>query len=407
MLKKQYIKIEKSLYSPVKIDDLIVETTLPFDIFVEDDGIIRNLFGKGSLFTSKTKTLLKDKGISEVLISDFDTALLEDYLSKRSLNKEKEVEFDFKDYSLQKERYFQIEKNILHKGSKLNFSLYTFDKSVFREIFVASEEEPSELVLDLKDIKGDIYIKINDIGLYDSYINSLLQKKGSSAIKMLAIKEHSKVLVKEILDNPRSGEKIKEVNGVVNTMINSIIENQDAIYDLLSLRCYDYYTYTHSVNVCAFSVGMGVAINLEREDIEKLGIGSMLHDIGKSAIPHEILNKQGKLSDREYKIMKNHVLEGEKILRSHENIPEESFYAVLQHHEKLSGKGYPLGLTGKDIRLFGKITAIADCYDALTTQRPYKKAFTPYLALSIIVKETGDYDPDLLKTFIKMLGKVK
>jgi HD-GYP domain-containing protein (c-di-GMP phosphodiesterase class II) len=285
------------------------------------------------------------------------------------------------------------------------WSLFVFEETDFKEILKASEKEPAE-INDLKGIDSDIFIKKSDIPLYIFYINSLLEQKDSQPIKAIAIKESSKVLVKELLDNPRSGEKIKEAKRAVNNLIDCIIENQDAIYDLLSLRCYDYYTYTHSINVCTLSVGLGLAINMKREDIENLGLGSMLHDIGKSEIPHEILNKQGNLSDREYKIIKTHVLAGEQILRFHENIPEESFYAVLQHHEKLSGKGYPLGLKGKDIKLFGRITAIADCYDALTTQRPYKKAFTPYFALSVIVKETGDFDPDLLKTFIRMLGKV-
>ncbi|MBI3592887.1 MAG: HD domain-containing protein [Nitrospirae bacterium] len=133
----------------------------------------------------------------------------------------------------------------------------------------------------------------------------------------------------------------------------------------------------------------------------------MLHDIGKSAISHEILHKQGKLDDTEYRIIKNHVIEGEKILRAHKEFPTESLSAVLQHHEKLSGKGYPFKLSGNEIKPFGRIAAIADCYDALTTQRPYKQAFTPFYALSIVAKETGEYDPDLLKIFIKMLGKIK
>jgi len=98
---------------------------------------------------------------------------------------------------------------------------------------------------------------------------------------------------------------------------------------------------------------------------------------------------------------------GYKLLKEQKEFPEESSSAVLQHHEKLSGKGYPFGLKGSEIKLFGRITAIADCYDALTTQRPYKPPLTPYFALSIIVKEKGDHDADLLKSFIKMLGKIK
>ncbi|HMK43196.1 MAG TPA: HD-GYP domain-containing protein, partial [Dissulfurispiraceae bacterium] len=173
------------------------------------------------------------------------------------------------------------------------------------------------------------------------------------------------------------------------------------------LRQYDYYTYTHSVNVSVLAVGLGVAISLGKDATAKLGMGAMLHDVGKSAIPSEVLNKQGKLNDAEYSLIQTHVQEGEKILRGNPEVPEEAFPAVLQHHEKMSGRGYPFRLKGPQIKLFGKIAAIADCYDALTTKRPYKEPMTPFYALSIIAKETGDYDPELLKIFIKMLGKIK
>jgi putative nucleotidyltransferase with HDIG domain len=154
-------------------------------------------------------------------------------------------------------------------------------------------------------------------------------------------------------------------------------------------------------------VGLAVQIGLDKERIIRLGLGAILHDIGKTQIPHEIVNKQGKLTDTEYNVIKQHVVRGYEILKEQKEVPEASLIAVLQHHEKLSGRGYPFGIKGKDIKLFGRITSIADCYDSLTTRRPYKPPLTPYFALSIIVKEKGDYDPELLKAFVKMLGKVK
>ncbi|WP_333654024.1 HD-GYP domain-containing protein [Dissulfurispira sp.] len=133
----------------------------------------------------------------------------------------------------------------------------------------------------------------------------------------------------------------------MDNIIDCILKNKDAIYDLLLLKGYDYYTYTHSVNVAIMSIGLGMAIELKTDDVEKLGIGAMLHDVGKSAMPYEILNKQGKLNDIEYKVLRSHVIEGEKILRAHKEIPEESFAAVIQHHEKLTGKRLSLSVVGK------------------------------------------------------------
>jgi putative nucleotidyltransferase with HDIG domain len=230
--------------------------------------------------------------------------------------------------------------------------------------------------------------------------------KDTGKLKALLIKENSKIIVRDLFDNPRSGEKIKQTQTMVGGMINSIMANRDTIYDLLSIRGYDYYTYTHSVNVCVLAVGLGVAVNMDQMQVERLGLGAMLHDIGKSVIPAEIVNKQGKLDDLEYRIIQTHVAEGEKILKENHRLPPDSLAAVTQHHEKMSGRGYPLSLTEKDITPFGRIIAIADCYDALTTTRPYRQSLTPFTALGIIAKEAGNYDPELLRVFIKMLGKI-
>jgi putative nucleotidyltransferase with HDIG domain len=190
-------------------------------------------------------------------------------------------------------------------------------------------------------------------------------------------------------------------------MVDTILENKAAASDLLSLRTHDYYTYTHSVNVAVLSLGLGIAMGLPKWDVEKLGIGALLHDVGKSTIPSTIINKPGRLDDGEYSIIKTHVSEGEKILRSGKEIPEESFIAVSEHHERLSGRGYPSKKSGEDIHPFGRITSIVDCYDAMTTERSYQPARTPFYALSIITHEAGDYDKELLTLFIKMLGELK
>ncbi len=399
--------------TPVQVDKLIVGMRLPFDVFIKDKGLTKQLFSKGMLYTNITRDLLKERGISEIYIKMKEVPLLEHYLPQTKTRKTSFYDDPavFKEYSYHKEQYYQIDRNILILGTTINFSLFTLDKLVFSLIVEATEKSPVKIDENILNASGDIVIKKSDVQLYHAYLDSLLKNdtspKDSLKVKAAVIRENSKIIIKDFLDNPRSGEKIKEVKSMVDNTIDCILKNKDAIYDLLSLKGYDYYTYTHSVNVAIMSIGLGIAIDLGTDDVEKLGIGAMLHDIGKSAIPYEILNKQGKLDDIEYKVLRNHVIEGEKILRTHKEIPDESFAAVLQHHEKLTGKGYPFQLSGNNIKLFGRIAAIADCYDALTTQRPYKPAFTPFYALSIVAKETGDYDPDLLKTFIKMLGKIK
>lgn len=408
----KYREIDTESRITIDADKLIVGKRLPFNVFVKDRGIIKHLFNKGMLFTNISKEVLKEKGISEVYISINGNFSIDNYLSATADKKISPYDDPalFKQYSFYKDEHYQIDKNLLLPGTEINFSIFVLEGFNIKIVVKASEKSPALIAESILNTTGDFLIKKSDMPLYHDYINSLLKENAASDkpdIKAMAIKENSKIVIKDLLDDPRSGEKIKESRLLTNNIIDCLLKNSDSIYSLLTIRGYDYYTYTHSVNVGVLSIGLGIAIDLKKDDIEELGIGAMLHDIGKSTIPHDILNKQGKLDDFEYKAMKNHVIEGEKILRTHKEIPDESFAAVLQHHEKLTGKGYPFQLSGSDIKLFGRITAIADCYDALTTQRPYKPAFTPFYALSIVAKETGDYDPDLLKTFIKMLGKIK
>jgi putative nucleotidyltransferase with HDIG domain len=400
-------------YKSVKIEKLISGTRLGFDVYVKDGGIVKPLFNKDMVFTNAAKEILSEKGISEVFILGRDIPEFNSYLSDHKPLSDEITATVFKKYSFYKEKHHPIDRTLIIPGTKINFSLFALNRFTFETIITASEDSPAAIDEKVLNITGDIVIKQQDIPLYHEYINSLLTSSNAISkteytnVKAIAIKENSKIIIQDLFDNPRSGEKIKESNVLVNNMIDCIMEQRDAIYNLLSLRSYDYYTYTHSVNVAVLSIGLGIAIKLKRDNVEKLGIGAMLHDIGKSAISHEILNKQGKLSDYEYRIMQSHVTEGEKMLHDNKEIPKESLHPVLQHHEKLTGKGYPFKLTGGEIKLFGRITAIADCYDALTTHRPYKPAFTPFYALSLVSKETGNYDPDLLKVFIKMLGKIK
>lgn len=322
-----------------------------------------------------------------------------------------------KDFSTQKDSFFQIDKNSLALNTSINFNLYRQKWGRFEIIlkadnrsFCSLDEETLSAISN--DTASEFVIEASDIPLYQQYLNSNAQysnlpENEKIQRKTIAIKENSKVLMKELLDNPRSGEKIKEVKNTINIIANALLENNDMIYTMLTLNKYDAYTYTHCVNVGTLSLGLGIATGLTKEELENLGVGAMLHDIGKTEIPSEILNKQGKLNDFEYRWIQEHVKEGERILQENRAIPVEAYDAVIQHHEKLSGKGYPYKLMGYEIGLFGRICAIADCYDALTTQRPYKSAFRSFEALKIISKESTDYDAELLAAFVKMLGKVK
>ena len=409
----KYTEISEDPYVALPADRLIEGAPLPCTVYFEDGDKAVPLFNEGLLYDSAAASVVKSKNIRAILVRRRDYAGFEKYIAKGSAQQaEQPEEKIFKDYSFAKEQYHQIDRKLLVPGTEICFSIYSSSRYVFTPLLEASEQAPKRLDNKVLQATGDLVIKKQDILLFSAYINALLKAPPAEAgdaqkIKAAAIRENSKLILRDLLDNPRSGEKIKESIIQVNNMVDSILKNKDAVYDLLSLRTHDYYTYTHSVNVAALSVGLAIASGLDRGRTEKLGIGAMLHDIGKSAIPHEILNKPGRLTDEEFAIMKTHVIESERLLRPQKEIPEESFVALLQHHERLTGRGYPFGVSGRQVQLFGRITAIADCYDAMTTQRVYKPAFTPFHALSIMVNERESYDPELLAAFIKMLGRLE
>lgn len=322
----------------------------------------------------------------------------------------------FKEYSDRKEILFQTEKNAFVPGTEIAFTLYKQHRADFQPFVKATEESPAVLTAEMLRVViesgSEIMIERTDIARYHSYLKAVsdlpgLSEDNSQRRKTFAMKEDAKIVMKELLDDPRSGEKIKEAKNVVTTLVNAVLDNSEMLFNMVTLSKYDYYTYTHCVNVATLSIGLAVAVGLEKTLVESLGIGAILHDIGKTAIPAELINKQGRLNEFEFMRVKEHVREGGMLLEGNKDIPKESFDAVLQHHEKLSGKGYPGHLKGDDIKLFGRIAAIADCYDALTTQRSYKPALKPFDALTILAKEKNDFDRPLLKEFIGMLGKIR
>jgi putative nucleotidyltransferase with HDIG domain len=408
-----YAEFDLDPYVSVPAEKLIVGGTLPFDVYLKDRGIIIPLFNKGTVYDGIAMNILQDKGLSTVHVKTSEGVELESYISRiPSLTKAVPDPAVYNQYIASRDKHYLVDRTLLPQGARITFSLYLLSQFRLTMLLPASEQTPATVDDRVLRASGDIVITPGDIPRYNDYLQGLvsgelLERQERDKLRRSVIRENSKLILKDLLDNPRSGQKIKESVTVVNRMVDSILENKSAAGDLLSLRTYDYYTYTHSVNVAVLSVGLALAAGLSREQIVRLGIGAMLHDVGKCTIPSTIINKPGRLDDEEYKIIKTHVSEGEQILRISSDVPEESFYAVSQHHERLTGKGYPGSKTEQEIHTFGRITSIVDCYDAMTTKRSYQPARTPFYALSIITREAGAFDKELLMAFIKMLGELR
>lgn len=221
------------------------------------------------------------------------------------------------------------------------------------------------------------------------------------------IHREAQLVIREVMQDIRLGKNIKseKTKRLVQKMVDSIFRNPDALVSLARIKGYDEYTFVHSINVCILCLALGRHLNLERESLEKIGLGALLHDIGKMKIPNYILQKPGKLTEAELAEIKKHPLYSMEILEKAEGLAEESRLVALRHHERCAGHGYPFSLRSKEIGLFAQMAAIADVYDAITTDRCYKKASPPYKALQeIYLSANRDFDQLLIERFVQCMG---
>jgi len=219
-------------------------------------------------------------------------------------------------------------------------------------------------------------------------------------------KEANKV-IHSILGDVRMGKQIQveRLTPVVSQITDSILRNQGTLVSLCRIREGDTYTFMHSVSVCTLLVTFCRYLEMSPEIIHEAGIGGMLHDIGKMRVPDHILNKPGKLTDPEFEIMKNHVVLGLETLRQTEGISRTVVQVAGEHHERFEGSGYPERIKGKEISELGRMAAIVDVYDALTSNRVYHKGMEPPAALTKLF-EWSDHHfyPELVQHFIQAIG---
>ena len=199
-------------------------------------------------------------------------------------------------------------------------------------------------------------------------------------------------------------QSLKNLDTVVGDLIRALSHDESGLVHISDLKQYDEYTYHHSISVSLLSIATGRELGLKSHDLLRLGRCAMLHDIGKQAIPLEILNKKGKLDNDEFAQIKFHSSLGASSLKAHAVGDVELWNAIMFHHEKMNGTGYPKGLVGNEIPLFSKIISVADVYDAITSYRPYRSPMLPDDAFRQICKDAGiAFDNDVVTAFFEKL----
>ncbi|MCC6141067.1 MAG: HD-GYP domain-containing protein [Nitrospira sp.] len=218
----------------------------------------------------------------------------------------------------------------------------------------------------------------------------------------------AKNVIEEAMLDVRMGRDINmdAVNQVVSEMADSVIRNPDALTSLSRLKHFDEYTFFHSVNTSLLALSLGRNLGIDETSLHQLGVGTLLHDIGKTKIPLEILNKPGKYEAHEFEIMKQHVMRGAEVLSQTTGLTDCYLRPALEHHERVDGTGYPYRRQKCDLSQFGMMAAVVDIYDAITSERCYHKAKPAHEALQFLylISQKGHLEHTLVQRFIQVVG---
>jgi putative nucleotidyltransferase with HDIG domain len=255
-----------------------------------------------------------------------------------------------------------------------------------------------------------LWLKGDERRRYEQYVERHLETllanpQIATARKVELLQSAAHTTLEAVMIDPRHTEAVPRTRRVAQQTVSLIVKEKEALGHMAALMARDYDTVRHSMNVSIFATGLAHAAGVRNaSDLRDLALGGLLHDIGKSELPRELIVKPGAYTDEEMALMRTHVVRGEHILQADGRMGSLGMVVVSQHHERLSGHGYPRALEPQHIHLFGRIAAIADVYDAMTSDRSYQRAMKPVDALHLMTTHVSShFDQELLTQFVKTL----
>jgi HD-GYP domain-containing protein (c-di-GMP phosphodiesterase class II) len=283
-----------------------------------------------------------------------------------------------------------------------------------RDVYLYDYKTSKVAMLKSGQILTQSYIKkLDKLKILGAYIHSGEIKdifEAQSPIKQELTQEavSSVQRVFEMFDHSAQNINVGSINQTMEVskkLVDALKSNKEAKLSIANLKLYDDYTYNHSFGVSVLSIAIGLSLGLSTNDLYELGFCALLHDIGKMAVPIEIISKPAKLTASEFEIVKQHPAKGADFFSKHNLANRRICAGILTHHEKYDGTGYPNGLKGNGIPLFGRIISIADVYDALTSVRPYRQPSSPPEAIEYIMGSSGNaFDLEIVEAFLKKVS---
>ncbi len=262
---------------------------------------------------------------------------------------------------------------------------------------------PGAVGLSLKEVQQQVDERLEGITDKTAVVRSSMEDELVTALRIC---ERSKAAVVKMFSHARMGAVIElgEIDTLVDEIACSIHRHPNALISLARLKTADEYTYLHSVAVCALMIALARKLGLSEDLVHEAGIAGLLHDIGKATVPDAILNKPGKLDDAEFELIRQHPQAGCEILVLSRHVSALAVDVCLHHHEKVDGSGYPSKLFGEQISLFARMGAVCDVYDAITSDRPYKKGWGPAESIHKMAEWQGHFDENVFKAFVRTVG---
>ncbi len=307
--------------------------------------------------------------------------------------------------------YILVDKRFLHIRDKINFNLYFHEKPLHMKLLLQRDGVIDKNKNARIQKFENIYTSKLEQNRYEEYKNTHLNeivndKALSMDEKTEIVYEATSKLSGKIFENPKALENVRISKEIVNPILQSVFGSHNTIASYIKIIEYDYYTHTHSLNVSIYALCLGVTLGLDEENLRDLGRSALLHDLGKSQVDHNIVDKKGVLTALEYEQIQIHPVLGYEIAISIGVKNKNILDGIRHHHEKLDGKGYPDKLKNEEISLFPRIIGVCDVFDALTTRRSYKQAMSSYSALKMMKFYMPCHlDMKILDSFIKTLHK--